>query len=30
LIMDGDVQISGTAGEQAAVKSFLEGGYYYE
>lgn len=30
LIMDGDVQISGTAGEQAAVKEFLEGGYFYE
>ena len=30
LIMDGDVQISGTAGEQAAVKTFLEGGYFYE
>ena len=30
LIMDGDVLISGTAGEQAAIKSFLEGGYYYE
>lgn len=29
-IMDGDVTISGTAGEQAAIKSFLEGGYFYE
>lgn len=29
-IMDGDVGISGTAGEQAAVKAFLEGGYFYE
>lgn len=30
LLMDGDVTISGTAGEQASIKSFLEGGYYYE
>lgn len=29
-IMDGDVIIAGTAGEQAAVKAFLEGGYFYE
>ena len=29
-IMDGDVTISGTAGEQAAIKAFLEGGYFYE
>lgn len=29
-IMDGDVSINGTAGEQAAIKSFLEGGYFYE
>lgn len=29
-IMDGDVAIAGTAGEQAAVKAFLEGGYFYE
>ena len=29
-ILDGDVQIAGTAGEQAAVKAFLEGGYFYE
>ena len=29
-IMDGDVAINGTAGEQAAIKSFLEGGYFYE
>ena len=30
LAMDGDIQISGTAGEQAALKEFLEGGFYYE
>lgn len=30
LIMDGDVTIAGTAGEQAMIKSYLEGGYYYE
>lgn len=30
LIMDGDVNIAGTAGEQAMIKSYLEGGYYYE
>lgn len=29
-IMDGDVSIAGTAGEQAAIKAFLEGGYFYE
>lgn len=29
-IMDGDVTIAGTAGEQAMIKSYLEGGYYYE
>lgn len=29
-IMDGDVVIAGTAGEQAMIKSYLEGGYYYE
>ena len=29
-ILDGDVTIPGTAGEQAAVKAFLEGGYFYE
>lgn len=29
-ILDGDVAIPGTAGEQAAVKAFLEGGYFYE
>ena len=30
LIMDGDISISGTAGEQAAIKAYLEGGYFYE
>lgn len=30
MIMDGDVTIAGTAGEQAMIKSYLEGGYYYE
>lgn len=30
LIMDGDVAINGTAGEQAAIKAYLEGGYFYE
>ena len=29
-ILDGDIEIPGTAGEQAAVKAFLEGGYFYE
>lgn len=29
-IMDGDVAINGTAGEQAAIKAYLEGGYFYE
>ena len=29
-ILDGDVAIPGTAGEQAALKAFLEGGYFYE
>lgn len=28
--MDGDISISGTAGEQAALKAYLEGGFYYE
>lgn len=30
LAMDGDVSISGTAGEQASLKAYLEGGFYYE
>lgn len=30
LAMDGDISISGTAGEQTALKAFLEGGFYYE
>ena len=30
LISEGDVPIPGTAGEQAEVKAYLEGGFYYE
>lgn len=30
LAMDGDISISGTAGEQARLKAYLEGGFYYE
>ena len=30
LIQDGDVAISGTATEDAKVRAYLEGGYYYE
>lgn len=30
LAMDGDVAISGTAGEQQQLKAYLEGGFYYE
>lgn len=29
-VMDGDVDIPGTAGEAAEVKSYLEGGFFYE
>lgn len=29
-IMDGDIPINGTAGEQAAIKAYLESGYFYE
>ena len=30
LIQDGDVAISGTATEDAKIRAYLEGGYYYE
>lgn len=30
LAMDGDVSITGTAGEQQRLKAYLEGGFYYE
>jgi len=30
LAMEGDVPINGTAGEQAQLKAYLEGGFYYE
>ena len=30
LISEGDIPIPGTAGEQAEVKAYLEGGFYYE
>ena len=30
LIQDGDIAIAGTAAEAAAVRAYLEGGYYYE
>lgn len=30
LVREGDVEINGVGGEQAAVKSYLEGGFYYE
>lgn len=30
LAMDGDVPISGTAGEQQQLKAYLEGGFFYE
>lgn len=30
MAMDGDVPISGTSGEQQQLKSYLEGGFYYE
>lgn len=30
LALNGDVEIAGTAGEQAAIKSYLEGGIFYE
>ena len=30
MAMDGDIPISGTSGEQQQLKSYLEGGFYYE
>lgn len=30
LVREGDVEMNGVGGEQAAVKSYLEGGFYYE
>ena len=30
LVQDGDVAINGTSAEDAAVRNYLEGGFYYE
>ena len=30
LVQDGDVATNGTSAEDAAIRSYLEGGFYYE